>query len=497
MKQTVFLDETNSFSGMDQTVSCREERNKNRLEKMKKHIIILSAAGLLLSSCGVYTKYHPATEVPEGLYGETLTDSLSQVAGGDTASLGDMDWRQFFTDSHLQALIEKGLQNNTDYLSAQLRVKEAEATLLSAKLAYLPSFALSPQGTVSSFDKMKATQTYQLPVAASWELDIFGRLRNAKRQSQALLAQSQDYRQAVRAQLIAGIANTYYTLLMLDDQLAISRETEEAWSETVRSARAMMEAGMYNEAGVSQMEAAYYQVKASVLDLEDQLNQVRNSLSLLLAETPRDYERGKLGEQRFVREFPVGIPLRMLAARPDVRSAERSLEAAFYGANAARSAFYPSITLSGSAGWTNAAGSMIVNPGKFVASAVGSLTQLLFARGQLLGQFKIAKARQEEASLAFQQALLNAGAEVNDALTAWQTAGDKSRLLDKQVASLENALRSTSLLMDYGNTTYLEVLTARQSLLSARLSQTAHRFAEIQSLITLYQALGGGQEQEL
>ena len=464
---------------------------------MKKHIILLSAAGLLFSSCGVYTKYKPATEVPDGLYGEEMAAFTESLVGSPAATedsldlgLGGMDWHELFTDPHLQALIGQGLQNNTDYQSAQLRVEEAEATLLSAKLAFLPSFALAPQGTVSSFDSRKATQTYSLPVTASWELDIFGRMRNAKKQSKALYAQSQDYRQAVRTQLIAGIANTYYTLLMLDQQLAISRQTEETWRET----RALMNAGMANESAVSQMEATYYQVQTSVLDLEEQINQVENSLALLLAETPRHYERGVLAEQQFSVGFSIGIPVQMLSCRPDVRSAERTLEAAFYGTNAARSAFYPSITLGGSAGWTNSAGSMIVNPGKFLASAVGSLTQPLFARGQIIAQYRIARAQQEEASLAFQQTLLNAGSEVNDALTAWQTSLSKSELLDKQVASLQTAARSTSLLMEHGNTTYLEVLTARQTLLNAQLAQTANRFSEIQSLINLYKALGGGQE---
>lgn len=454
---------------------------------MKKYIIPLFAAGFLLSSCGIYTKYKPATEVPDNLYGE-------EVATEDSTNLGGMDWREIFTDPALQALIEQGLENNTDYQSAQLRVEEAEATLLSAKLAFLPSFALAPQGTVSSFDSHKATQTYSLPVTASWELDVFGRMRNAKKQAKALYAQSQDYRQAVRTQLIAGIANTYYTLLMLDEQLSISQQTEEAWKETVASTRALMNAGLANEAAASQMEATYYQVQTSVLDLKEQINQVENSLSLLLAETPHAYERGNGGKPQFPGDFSVGIPVQMLANRPDVRSAERSLEMAFYATNAARSAFYPSITLSGSAGWTNAAGSMIVNPGKFLASAVASLTQPLFARGQVIAQYRIARAQQEEAALSFQQALLNAGSEVNDALTAYQTSKEKSVLLDKQVSSLQMALKSTSLLMEHGNTTYLEVLTARQTLLNAQLSRAANRFAEIQSMINLYQALGGGQE---
>lgn len=452
-----------------------------------KKIIVLTTATALLSSCGIYTKYQPAETTPDNLYGE-------EVAVDDTTNFGNVNWRELFTDPQLQALIEQGLQNNTDLRSAQLQIEEAEAALMSAKLAFLPSFALSPQGTISSFDGGKATKTYTLPVTASWELDIFGRLRNAKQQAKALYAQSKDYQQAVRTQLIAGIANVYYTLLMLDEQLAISQQTEEAWKETVASTRALMDAGLANEAATSQMEAAYYSVQTSILDLKEQINQVENSLALLLAETPRRYERGKLADQRLPEDVAVGVPMQMLSNRPDVRAAERSLEQAFYATNQARAAFYPSIVLSGSAGWTNSAGSMIVNPGKFLASAVGSLTQPLFNKGQIMAQYRIAKAQQEEASLSFQQALLNAGSEVNDVLVACQTSKAKTLLFEKQIQSLEKALESTSLLMEHGTTTYLEVLTARQSLLSAQLSQTANRFTEIQSVINLYQALGGGRE---
>ncbi|MCD7851524.1 MAG: TolC family protein [Parabacteroides sp.] len=454
---------------------------------MKKHIFILAVVCTLLSSCGIYSKYKPVSSVPDNLYGE-------DVVAEDSVGLGTMDWRDLFTDPHLQDLIERGLQNNTDYLSAGLRVKEAEATLLSAKLAYLPSFAFAPQGTVSSFDSQKANQTYSVPVTASWEIDIFGKLRNAKRQSKALYAQSLDYKQAVRTQVIAGVANTYYTLLMLDAQLEISEQTMSSWKETVDATRALMNAGMADEAAVSQMEAAYYSVCTSVLDLKEQINQVENTMALLLAETPHAVERGKLDAQNIPTGFSTGIPVQLLSNRPDVRAAERSLEQAFYATNQARSAFYPSITLSGSAGWTNSAGSMIVNPGKFLASAVGSLTQPLFARGQLIGLLKIAKAQQEEARLSFQQTLLQAGSEVNDALTQYQTARNKSELYEKQVASLQTAYKSTSLLMQHGNTTYLEVLTAQQSLLNAKLSQVANRTTEIQGIISLYQALGGNSD---
>lgn len=468
---------------------------------MKKQILLSALASLILSSCGIYSKYRPATEVPDNLYGEEVTVS-------DTLPLiGMLGWHEIFTDPLLQDLIEQGLRHNTDLRSAHLRVKEAEATLLSAKLAYLPSFALAPQGTASSFDHQKAVQTYTLPLTASWSVDIFGNIRNVKRQAKALLEQSRDYRQAVQVQLIAGIANTYYTLLMLDAQLAVSEQTEQSWRETVDATRALMEAGMTNEAAVSQMEAACYSVGTSVLDLKEQINQVENSLSLLLAEPPHAIRRGSLmaastdvrREGCWTRPYAlpggvlsVGLPVRMLDVRPDVRAAERSLEAAFYGTDAARSAFYPSIMLSGSAGWTNSAGNMIVNPGKFVTTAVASLTQPLFNRGTNIARLKIAKAQQEEARLAFQQVLLNAGSEVNEALVQVQAAREKSDLYDRQVQSLYKAYESTSLLMQHGNITYLEVLTAQQTLLGARLGQIANRVSEVQGIISLYQALGGG-----
>ena len=449
--------------------------------------IIACGATLLLSGCGIYTSYEPQTSVPEQLYGEEVTVS-------DTASIGNIHWKDFFTDPYLQELIEKGLAQNTDVQTAGLRVEEAKASLLSAKLAFLPSFALSPQGGVSTVEGSKASHTYTLPVTASWELDIFGKLRNAKRQAKAAYLQSEDYKQAVYSSLIANIANTYYTLLMLDEQLEISRQTAGTWKETVASTQALMDAGQADEAAVSQMRATYYEVENSVVDLEEQINQVENSLSLLLAETPHKIARGRLSEQRFTPALSVGIPIQMLSNRPDVRVAERNLEQAFYVTNQANAAFYPSVTLSGSAGWTNSLGEIITNPGKFLASAVASLTEPLFNKGTLMARRRIAKAQQEEAALSFKQTLLNAGAEVNDALVSFQVSRKKNENYAQQIISLEKAYRSTSLLMENGNTTYLEVLTARQSLLSAELAQTANRFKEIQSLINLYQALGGGQE---
>ena len=459
---------------------------------MKIKLITLSAFCLLLSSCGIYTKYERPSDIDtDGLYGQDLNEEAVAV---DTASIASLSWRELFTDSHLQALIEHALQGNTDLLSAQQRIKEAEAALSSAKLAYLPSFMLTPQGGVSSFDKSKGSWTYTGIASAGWEIDIFGKLTNAKRRSKALYLQSLEYEQAVSTSLIANVANLYYTLLMLDEQYRISEETAVNWRESVRTMRAMMAAGMTNEASVSQSEANCRQVEASLLDLKQQIKEVENSLSILLGEVPGGIERGHLAGQDFPEELTVGVPLQLLSRRPDVKSAELSLASAFYSTNAARSAFYPSITLSGTAGWTNSAGNMIINPGKLLLSAVGALTQPLFNKGLNIAQLKIAKAQQEEAKLAFQQALLNAGSEVNNALTQVQTARGKTELRTGQITSLENAVRSTQLLMQHGTSTYLEVLTAQQSLLSAQLTQVADRFDEIQGIINLYQALGGGRD---
>lgn len=450
---------------------------------MKKILIICLAAAM--TSCGIYKNYQRPDVVTDGLYGTAET--------ADSTTLGDISWQEMFTDPQLQALIDLALTNNTDLQSAQWRVKEAEATLKSARLAYLPSFNFAPQGTISSFDNGAASKTYSIPVTASWQIDIFGGLTNAKRKAKALYLQSQEYQQAVRTQLIASVANLYYTLLMLDSQYEVTKETAAKWEESVRTMREMKAAGMTNEAGVAQYEGSYYGIVASLNDIEYSIRETENSLCSVLGEVPHEIVRGRLDEQQLPDNLAVGVPVQMLSNRPDIRQAEYSLMQSFYATNAARSALYPSITLSGSAGWTNNAG-VITNPGKLLLSAAGSLLQPIFNANANRANLKIAKAQQEESKLAFQQALLNAGAEVNNALTQCQTARAKTDLRIKQIEAMERAVESTELLMQHSSTTYLEVLTAQQSLLSAQLSQIADQFDEIQGVVNLYQALGGGRD---
>lgn len=450
---------------------------------MKKILIVCLAAAM--TSCGIYKNYQRPDVVTDGLYGTAET--------ADSTTLGDISWQEMFTDPQLQALIDLALTNNTDLQSAQWRVKEAEATLKSARLAYLPSFNFAPQGTISSFDNGAASKTYGIPVTASWQIDIFGGLTNAKRKAKALYLQSREYQQAVRTQLIASVANLYYTLLMLDSQYEVTKETAAKWEESVRTMREMKAAGMTNEAGVAQYEGSYYGIVASLNDIEYSIRETENSLCSVLGEVPHEIVRGRLDEQQLPDNLAVGVPVQMLSNRPDIRQAEYSLMQSFYATNAARSALYPSITLSGSAGWTNNAG-VITNPGKLLLSAAGSLLQPIFNANANRANLKIAKAQQEESKLAFQQALLNAGAEVNNALTQCQTARAKTDLRIKQIEAMERAVESTELLMQHSSTTYLEVLTAQQSLLSAQLSQIADQFDEIQGVVNLYQALGGGRD---
>lgn len=449
-----------------------------------RHILLTGIAALTLVSCGVYKPYsRPETETG-GLYRDT-------VAAADTSTLAALSWRELFTDPNLQALIEHGLQHNTDLGIARLQVKEAEAVLMNARLSYLPSLSLSPEGGISRYDGSTA-KTYNLAASASWELDIFGKTTNAKRGAREALEGSRDYAQAVQTQLIATIADSYYTLLMLDRQLEIGEQTLQSWSGSVRTLEALKKAGQTNDAAVLQARANRMQLEASVVSIRKSIAETENALSALLALPSQEIQRGTLEESVFPERLSTGVPLLLLSNRPDVRQAEHNLAQSFYDTNAARAAFYPSLTLSGTVGWTNNGGGVVLNPGKWLANAIGSLTQPLFNKGTNIANLRIAKARQEEAALRFRQSLLDAGKEVNNALSQWQAARQRIGIGTRQVATLQEAVRKTELLMRHSSTSYLEVLTAQQSLLSAEQTQAQDRFDEIQGVINLYHALGGG-----
>ncbi|ALJ62698.1 Cation efflux system protein CusC precursor [Bacteroides cellulosilyticus] len=452
--------------------------------KFAYYTFILLWAVCLMTGCSIYKPYSRPEVQTEGLYRD-----LEETR--DTASIATLGWRNLFSDKNLQALIEKGLERNTNLRVAHIRVKAAEAVLMNARLSYLPSVVLTPDGSISGTEGAKAIKTYNLAASASWEIDLFGKVTNAKREALAALEGSRAYRQAVETQLIATIANSYYMLLMLDRQLIISEQTLITWKETEHSIEALKRAGKSNDAAVLQAKANRLALEASVVSIRKSIRETENVLSALLADTSHDIMRGALQKQQFPDTLSAGLPIQLLANRPDVRQAEWNLAQAYYATNAARSAFYPSLTLSGSTGWTNNVGGVVVNPGSWLFSAVGSLMQPLFNKGTNIANLRQAKARQEEALLLFQQSLLDAGKEVNNALTRWQSARIRMDYVNQQIMALQEAVRKTELLMQHTSTNYLEVLTARQRLLEAELTQAQDKFEEIQGVIDLYHAVGG------
>nr|WP_231495067.1 efflux transporter outer membrane subunit [Prevotella sp. P6B1] len=462
----------------------------NWRSNMKKLMICMSAA-LLLSSCGLYNKYERPEVDTKGLVRDTqsLTDTL---AVQDTTSFGNMPWRTVFTDPQLQALIQQGLDNNPDLLNAALNVQMVNEALKIAKLAFLPSVAVSPQGSLTSFDGAAATKSYSLPISASWNVDLFGNLLSAKRSAQMQLIATKDYQTVVKTNVISTIANLYYTLLMLDRQLEIVTDMEQLTKETWEKMQFMHEnrAG-YRSTAVQSAEAAYYQVQSQRVDLQRQMRETENSLSLLLGQPGQAIARGKFAGQSLPTELSTGVGIQMLANRADVHQYEMSLAQCFYDVETARSRFYPNITVTGTAAFTNNNG--MVNPGKWLLSAVGSLTQPIFQHGQIVAGLKVAKMQYEQAYNKWQNAIYKAGNEVSNALVAYNSYSQKAELDGKRVEVLKKNVEDTKRLMESSsNTTYLEVITAQSNLLNAEINEVTDQLSKMQAVVSLYQALGGG-----
>ncbi|MBQ1669398.1 MAG: efflux transporter outer membrane subunit [Prevotella sp.] len=457
---------------------------------MKKLMIMMSAA-LLLTSCGLYNKYERPDVDTKGLVRDTvsLTDTL---AVADTTSFGNLPWRSLFTDPQLQTLIQQGLDNNPDLLNAALNVHMVNEALKIAKLAFLPSVAISPQGTLSSFDGAAATKSYSLPVTASWNVDLFGNLLSAKRSAQMQLIATKDYQTVVKCNVISAIANLYYTLLMLDRQIEIVSDMELLTKDTWDKMKFMHDNRVgYRSTAVQSAEAAYYQVQTQKIDLQRQVREMENSLSLLLGQPGQAIPRGRFEGQYLPSEFSTGVGIQMLANRADVHANEMALAQCFYDVETARSRFYPSITVSGTAAFTNNNGT--VNPGKWLLNAVGSLVQPIFQHGQIVAGLKVAKDKYEQAFNTWQNSIYKAGNEVSNALVSYNSYADKAELDGKRVAVLKKNVEDTRKLMESSsNTTYLEVISAQSNLLNAEINEVTDQFNKMQSVINLYQALGGG-----
>ena len=458
-----------------------------------RKLLIISSTVLLLSSCGLYNKYDRPEVMADGIVRDPVAAS-GAIAETDTTSFGNIPWRQVFTDPQLQMLIEQGLEKNPDLLNAALNVNMVNEALKVARLAFLPSLAFTPQGTLASFDGAAASKTYQLPVSASWNLDLFGNLLSVKRSAQMQLIATKDYQIAVQCNIISGIANLYYTLLMLDRQREIVSDMEQLTRETWDKRKFMHENRIGSRStAVQSAEAAYYSVQAQKVDLQRQVREMENSLSLLIGQSGQAISRGCLADQVLPSQFATGVSLQLLNNRADVHASEMALAQCFYDMETARSRFYPNITVTATAAFTNSAGGAVINPGKWLLSAVGSLVQPIFQHGQIVAGLKVAKMKYEQAYNTWQNSVLKAGNEVSNALVSYNASASKADLDSKRVTVLRKNVEDTKKLMESSsNTTYLEVITAQSNLLNAEISEVTDQFNKMQAVVNLYQALGGG-----
>ena len=458
----------------------------------KTNIIIIGLAAVAMTGCkSLYGTYErPEGVVTDNIVRDPLNDQAS-LSTADSTGFGNLPWRTVFTDPQLQTIIEKTLQNNPDLLNAALNIDMAEQQLKTAKLAYLPSVVFAPQGTISHFDRhAEATKSYTLPIAASWDVSLFGNLLSQKRAAQVGLLQAKDYQVAVKTGLICNVANLYYTLLMLDRQQEIVKDMQQLTKDTWDMMKLQMDFGRARSTSVQSAEAAYYSVLTQDATLRQNIREVENSLSLLMGEPAHAIARGKLEDQSLPEQYAAGVGLNMLANRADIHAKEMALASCFYNVETARSRFYPSINISPTGAFTNLSGA--VNPGKILLNVVGQLTQPIFMKGQLVAGLRVAEDQYKVAYNDWQNAILSAGSEVSNALVLYSSSTEKSELEAKQIEVLKKSVEHTQMLFKQSSSTYLEVITAQQQLLNAEISKVQDDFSKMQAVVNLYYALGGG-----
>ena len=452
--------------------------------KRIKVIISIGILCIVVTSCGLYDKYESNPTIPADVLGINTVDTL----GANIPA--QLSWREFFTDPLLQQLIEWALTRNTDVNSTRIAIEQSEISLQMAKKSILPSLFFSPSGTIASFNG-NTSETYNVPLQANWDMGQIGSYTNKKRASEAVLLQAKAREDAVRANLVSAVAQQYCLLQLLDRQLEILTQTDSLWGASLEAQKVLWDNGKVYSTAVNQLESSCMSVKTQMVDVKRNIRSVENALCRLLAMSPQHIDRNPWGSFEIPQLVSEGISAQMLQHRPDIRLADHAMEEAFYNMQVARSAFYPGISLSGTAGWTNSAGGAVINPGKILLSVVGSLTQPIFARGQLKGNLEIAKLNQENLRNKYVQTVIDAGNEVNEALADCQAAREKYGYYHRQVEVLLDAYNGTHELMDNGKASYLEVLTAQESLLSAQISEATNMYDAARGLIALYIALGG------
>lgn len=463
---------------------------------MKKNIIILSLAALSLTGCGVMKNYN-RDKVAQPIETENL---YGDAQSGDSLGLGDLKWRELFTDPTLQALIEKVLAQNTDMKNADLAVQQVNYALKAAKWAFAPSISLSANGSVSkmwdpyeraNYSNQPNSKPYSIGMTIGWQQVNLLQLRNAKKGAEMNLEQARAAKQAVQAALVSNTAEMYYTLSQLDAQLVLMEQTKANWAEYLKMQKLLMEAGQANIAAVASIEATYWSICKSISTIEDNIKILENQLSTLLNEPSAKINRTSLKTFHAPKLIETGAPISILSRRPDVRIAEMALASAFYDVNQAKSAFYPSLSLSATGTFTNGQQANI-NPGAFIGQALAGLAQPIFQNGRLVATLKISKAQMEMLANDFTNAVISAGNEVNTAMVKVRSAEEDRIFIDNEVKAQETAYNATKKLFAGSNANYLNVITAHNNLIQAQMTQISNRMEAISATVELYLALGGG-----
>jgi multidrug efflux system outer membrane protein len=463
--------------------------------KYYKYIALVFAGGMIVASCNVSKKYKRPDVTASNLYRDSTNT--------DTTSMANLPWKSLFADTVLQGLIQEGINNNLDLRTAVLKIAESQATLRSAKMAYFPTLDASVQATKAKSSQAALnfpagiginlnTTTYQAALSASWEVNVWGQLSSLKRQAVANFLESEANKRAVQTQLIADIANDYYTLLAYDQQLAITQQTVKNRIEDVQTMKDLKEGAVVNGAAVVQSEANRYAAEVTIPDIKQSIRETENALSILLARAPGPIKRSSITEQQPLSDLKAGLSTQLLRNRPDVQASEFAFRSAFENTNVAHSYFYPTLTITAEGGLSTLQLKNFFDNSIFY-NLVGGLTQPIFNRGQNKSRYHIAQAQQAEAFNTFQQTILTAGQEVSNALYSYENAISKQQTRQMQLASLQKSVEYTKELLRYNSSTnYTDVLTSEQSLLAAQLSGVSDKLQQLQATVNLYRALGGG-----
>lgn len=471
-----------------------------RNNRIGRLLLLGTIIPMLFTSCGITLNKYSSPKVDlDNLYRNEISN--------DTTTIANILWEDFFADTLLQSLIKEGLTNNHDMLIATQRIKQAESANKMARAAYFPTVAISgqfeqlrlnsdaPTGNKQDFMKYH-NETYSLGIISSWELDVWGKLKSQSKAKYAEMLNSYVGRNLVQTSLISNIASLYYSLLSLDEQLAITEEIITSMRNNLRTMEYMRESGLVNSAAVEQTRAALYRTITTLPELNSMIMQLENNICLLIGRKPGIIERTTLEFQSIPEQLSIGIPLQMIAKRPDVQKAELDFRMAFELTNVAKANFYPTLILN-SATFGYSSTNTISNffkPENLFANMLAGVTQPIFNRREIKTKYEVSKAEQQITLLNFEKTVLNAGIEVSNILNTYYTSISKIETRNIQIESLHKSVFYTQELLRAGEATYLEVLSAQQGLLDARLSLTNDKLQQLQAYSDLYRTLGGGAD---